>query len=494
MSNLKDITVRGVFWNAISRVSTIAIQFLITVILARLLTPADFGLAAMGIIYVGLLLVVNEMGIAAPIIQKKDIREQHLSSSFWASIVMGSIICGISILISPLLAYFFDNEQIEMVVSILSLGFIFGSVGIVQKAQLHRELNFKKIAVIEIGAIVCSGMVSIIMAINGFGVWSIVWGGIIHNIMLSVLVWKASPWRPKWMFHLKSFKELFSFGLNVMGANFVNYARANIDNLIVGKCLGSSALGIYSMAFNLATTPVQKTTSIITKVMFPAFSKIQNDNQRIQQAYLKIITYVSIISFPALALLFIIAPEFVNVVFGERWIEAVVPLRILCPAGALMSIGAAVGSVLLAKGRSDIELKWNLFYISAFIIVLMIAYRFGIVGIAIGVLSLYIIGTPIIQYITNSLIELSFRKYLQALWPATLSSMCMLIVVSLFRWALAYVLVPESILFLIIVLSVGGLLYISFLKLFCVTVLNELFEIVKNLFYPLCRVNLLKDV
>ncbi len=106
------------------------------------------------------------------------------------------------------------------------------------------------------------------------------------------------------------------------------------------------------MAFNLATTPVQKTTSIITKVLFPAFSRIQTDNQRIQEAYLKIITYVSIISFPALALLFIIAPEFVKVVFGERWIEAVVPLRILCPAGALMSIGAAVGSVFLAKGRS----------------------------------------------------------------------------------------------------------------------------------------------
>lgn len=487
MSNLKDITVSGVFWNAISRVSTIAIQFLITVILARLLNPADFGLAGIGIIYVGLLLVVNELGIAAPIIQKKEIREEHLSSSFWASIVIGSLICGISILISPLIANFFENERLKMVISVLSFGFIIGSVGIVQKAQLNRELNFKKIATTEIVAIVCSGTMSIILAIKGFGVWSIVWGAIVHNIMLSALVWKVSPWRPKWMFHLKSFRELFSFGLNVMGANLVNYTRANIDQLIVGKCLGSSALGIYSMAFNLAVTPIKKTTSIITKVLFPAFSRIQTDNQRIQQAYLKIITYVSIISFPALTLLFIIAPEFIKVVFGEKWIAAVVPFRILCPAGALISVGTTVGSVILAKGRSDIELKWNLFYISAFIIVLMIAYRFGIVGIAIGVLSLHIIGKPIIQYIVNSLIELSFKKYLLALCPATLGSMCMLVIVFPLRWALAYIMVPESIFFLIAVLSVGGLLHIAYLRLFYFTILNELFEIIKNLYSPLSR-------
>ena len=146
MSNLKDNTVSGVFWNAISRVSTIAIQFMITVILARLLNPADFGLAGMAFIYVGLLMVVNEMGIAAPIIQRKEIREEHLSSSFWASLCLGIFACGITILISPLFAKFVGNEKLKLVITVLSIGFVFGAVGVVHKAQLYRELNFKKIA------------------------------------------------------------------------------------------------------------------------------------------------------------------------------------------------------------------------------------------------------------------------------------------------------------------------------------------------------------
>lgn len=431
--SLMSSATRGVFWSGISQFSTQLYQFIVMIILARLLLPEDFGIIGMAVIFTGLVQTINELGLSAAIIQKKNIDDNHLSTSFWISLLLGIILFITTVAISSDIADFFEKELIGPVVSVLSIGFVLGSFGIVHRSLLQKNIEFKKIAVTEISASVTSGTVSVILAFLGFGVWSIVFGTILNNFTRIVLLWKVCTWRPSMIFDLTSFKELFSFGAHVMGSQFLNYIDSNIDYLIIGKFLSATALGYYNLAYQLSTFPLTKISSIITNVTFPTFSIIQDDNDMLRYAYLKVIKYISTVTFPMLAGLFVVAPDFIPIVFGGKWTPMIMPLQILCVAGALKSVGTTVGSILLSKGRSDIQFKWNIFTAIVLPISILIGIRNGIIGVAIAITVVSCILMLVIQKIVNNLINLNFSDYFKALYPAITSSILVIISVLIFQ-------------------------------------------------------------
>lgn len=422
---LREQTIKGVIWTGGAKFLLQGIQFILTIILARLLSKDDFGLIGMAAILTTAIVMVNEHGLGSAIIQRKVIEDRHLSSSFWAGIVFSVFLFILSFPVAHIMAAFFRNPKVLQIVIWMATSFIVGSAGIIQKSLLTRELDFRSLALAEVTAVLVSGLVSIVMAFMGLGVWSLVWGAILKDIITTLYLWTFVPWKPRFYFDWQSFRELFGFSANVLANNTAIYAITNIDYVIIGRTLGAAALGVYSLALNIIKLPIYRFSAIISKVSFPAFSTMQNDLPRFRAAYVQSLRYIAVLTFPLFTGLVLLAPELIPVFYGEKWHSLVLPLQILCPMGFLKSIGTTKGSVLLARGRADIEFYWNLIFIIPLAGALLWASQFGLVAVTLAYTTVYIIGFPIIQGITNRQIELSWRVYFKAFAPAILASVMM---------------------------------------------------------------------
>jgi len=471
---------KGIAWTGIGQIITQGFQFVIKIILARLLVPEDFGILGMALIFTALVQTVNEFGLSAAIIQKKEIKERHLATSFWISIVIGIILCIVTIICSPLIARFFKKELIGPVISVLSIGFIFGSFGIVHRTLLRKKLNFKSLAIIGIGTAIFSGVISITLALLKFGVWSLVFGSLTGTLIGSILAWIKCSWRPSKKIDFQSFKELFNFGKNVMGSRIINYFSSNTDYLLIGKFLSATSLGFYTLAYQMAIFPLSKISSIIGAPAFPVFSIIQDKNEKLRWGYLKIIKYTSLITFPLLAGLAIVAPRLIPIVIGEKWAPMILPLQILCIAGALKSIGTHIGSILYSKNRSDISFKWNIFATVVTVIAILIGIQYGIVGVATAIAITSCFLFLIIQKITNKLIDLSFRDFFRALYSATICSAIMIVSILLFQKSSLYISLPD-ILSLVMSIMMASIIYIFAIRIIDKDSLKEIKTLIKQL-------------
>lgn len=482
MENLgvREKAIKGVVWTGLSQVGTQILAFLIMVILARALLPKDFGILGMATIFTGLVMMLNEIGLGAAIVQRKTIDENHLSTVFWVSIIVGLISWMIAAITSPFVANFFRNPQVRPVIMVISIGFTIGPLGVIHKTLLNKQLDFKKLAFTEVGAALIYGLTSIILALKGYGVWSLVFGLLAQSFTEVILLWKVCPWRPRARFHSQSFRELFSFGINVWGFNLVNYGRENIDYFIIGRALGSAALGFYTLAYTITNIPRRRLMSIVSKVAFPTFAKVQNQNEKLRYGYLKVISYTSLITFPILAGLTVVAPEFVLFVYGSKWVPMVLPLQILCGAGMLYSIGSPVGSIFLAKGRPDIQFKLSLVSVLALTIFVLAGVSYGIVGVATAVLAYAVIFVWVTQWFANSLIGLRMRDYLLSLLPASVSSLTMVFILVSYRYLRTLVLDMSSTVWLFSSVTFGIIIYVSALRIFKIEEFYEIVDLLRN--------------
>lgn len=477
---LTKSTLIGILWTGISQFSTQIFRFIVNVILARLLYPEEFGIVGLATIFLGFISTINELGLSAAIIQRKKLDETHLSTSFWASLGMGTMLCIISILVSPFIADFFQEKLVRWLIVVISVGLILGPLSVVQRTLFEKNLNFKKITIAEICDTLVSGLISIFLAMNGYGVWSLVYGGLSGNFISVFILWGLSSWRPSLKFSFAHFKELFGFGSHVMGSRVLNYIDSNTDYLVIGKLLGTSALGYYTLAYNLITFPLFKISLLVTRVTFPAFSIIQDDNKTLQKGYLKVVRYISLITFPMLAGMFVVAPEFVVVIYGSKWMPMILPLQVLCLAGALKSVGTTVGTILLSKGRADIQFKWNILTAIVLTIAVIIGANYGIVGVAAAVTIVESFLFLIVQKITNKLIDLSMYNYLKAIYPAIIGSITLIIGVEIYQRIMVIYHVHD-IGMLISSSSVGIIIYLLFIRL----LFKNLFDEMKSLLHEM---------
>ncbi len=479
-NNLLKSTASGVWWTGISQFLSQAFQFIVIIILARLLYPEEFGIVGMAAIFTGFISRFNELGLSAAIIQRKNVNEIHLSTSFWTSLATGTILCILTIIVSPYIADYFQEELVRPILIVSSINFIVGAFTVIPRTLFTKSLDFKKLAIVEICATFISGVISILLAVNGYGVWSLVLGGISNSLVSVLIFWKMSTWRPSSKFSIPHFKELFSFGGHFMGSSVLNYIDSNVDYLVVGRMIGASALGYYTLAYNLITFPLYKISTIITRVTFPAFSRIQNDNPTLRTGYLKVVRYISMITFPMLAGMFVVAPEFILVVYGSKWTPMILTLQILCLAGALKSVGTTVGTILLSKGRPDIQFKWNILTVIVLTIAVLSGVKYGIEGVAAMVTISAVLLFSIIQRITNKLIELSMYNYFKAIYPAIIGSISLIIAVNIYK-KLILTNGPPASEILISSILIGIAVYALFMRIFFNNLLNEMRFIVNEI-------------
>jgi len=300
---------------------------------------------------------------------------------------------------------------------------------------LQKDLKFDGLAKIEMAAALVNAMVAMSSAFAGLGVFSLIFGQLAATMskvaLLCGLGWHH--WHPSLHFAKRDLKGYVSFGLYQMGERSVNYLSAHMDYIIIGRFLGPAALGVYTLAYQLVTFPLTKVNPVITKVMFPIFSKIQNDNENFRKGYGKVINLIALISFPLMIGMLMVAPEFITLFFGEKWIASISVLQILCLVGLFKSLGNPIGAILLSKGRADIGFYWNVLTMVIISVAVIVGVQWGINGAAIAILILQIPLFFIIQPVVNRLIDMVMMQYLKAIFTPFVCSIAMLVGILLLK-------------------------------------------------------------
>ena len=453
--------VSGVSWSAVSQLVTQLVAFATTIVLARLLVPADFGIVGMAALYAGLVQMLAEVGLGAALIQRRDLGDRDLDTVFWAGLVVSTVVLILSLAIAPLAATFFRNPEVVPVFRVSSFAFVITALGSVHRANLNRELRFDRIASVEIGSSLAYAVSAVALALLGLGVWAMIVGQLIRVSAETVLLWRKERWRPKARFDRTAFRSLMSFGGSVWGFNFLNYMRENVDFLAVGRMLGATPLGFYTMAYNLANLPRRQLNSVVSRVAFPVFSRAEDDNTLLADAYAKVVRYISIIAFPVLIGLILVAPEFVRVVYGPSWGPSVLPLQLLCGAGLFYSIGTTQGSVFLAKGKPHWMLWIGVVTFAALAVMVLVGVQWGIVGVSLAVLTYAATSLALGQGIVNHLVGLRVGVFLKSLVPAALGCSAMAAALYVLRTAVTPVETIGSLVWLLIAVPLGAAVYIA---------------------------------
>jgi O-antigen/teichoic acid export membrane protein len=479
--------VRGASWTGISQTAQQGFRLLTTIILARLLFPEDFGVISMVVVFTSIAVTILDMGLNQAIIQRKEVTEDHLNTTFWTILAMGVFLCVVLVAGSSLVAKFFGTERVGPVLSVASISCIICPLGAVHGALLRKRLDFFRFSMAEALAAVVYLVVGVVMAVLGFGVWSIVAAGIANDTTYVVMRWILCRWHPSFKFSFSALKDLWGFGINQTGTKFIEIVIQRLDSLIIGRFMTAAALGFYNLGIRVTTTPSQNLRFIITRVAFPAYSTIQDEGARLRRGFLKSVSFISIIGLPFFFGLVIVAPEFVRVVFGQKWGPAILPMQILSAAVAFRVIALAVPSLLLAKGRPGINLIINVARIVLMVPALLFGVKYGTVGVAVAISSVEIILWPVQQIIATRLIGLRAKEYLAALYPAVMGCVVMSLVMLGFRYAVTSLFPLTDIGLLVSTVILGAAAYIATMKLSRIESFNEMIGLVQEMVRPYWR-------
>jgi len=479
-SGLKMLAAWGALWKNISHGFQSVVDLIATAALARLLVPEDFGVFTMSMIFVMLAMAICDLGLGAALVQRKDPTPGHLDSTFWAAIVMGAVLLITLTLTAPLTAAFFRTPVLEDVLPVLSLIFVAGSVGVVHRTLLEKEMRFRSLARCEVAASLGFGVSSVGLALAGAGVWSIVAGRILQRVIATVLYWVSCPWKPGLSFSLKHLRELLAFGGNVMGENMAAFLYTNVDYALVGRFLGSTALGLYGMAYRIVTLPLQKISLSVMSAVYPAFCRIQDEPDRVARGYLSAIKHLSIMVAPMLIGLMALAPELVTGIFGDHWRPAVLPLQILVAAGLAKAIGAPANSVFKACGRPDMALKVTLAALALTLAGVAAGISFGISGVAVGISLSSVSAFMVAQYALCRLLNFPMRRVVRALLPAAWLSAVMLILLLAYRYTAGFYLNITGIPLAATSIVLGGAFYYGALRVGEASLYSELMGLLKG--------------
>jgi len=370
-------TVSGVFWTFIQRVGGNGLSFIIFIVLARLLSPRDFGLIGMLNIFIQISQTLVDGGFSLALIQKKNADEEDYSSVFYINLAVSTALYFVIFFTAPLIATFYKQPILTELLRVISLIFIINAFSYVQNARLTKEMRFKTLMITHIPSIVIAGIISIAMALLNFGVWSIVAMQLGSGFVYSVLIWFYAKWKPLLSFNKEKAKKLFSFGGKLLGAGVLTTVYNNIFLVIIGKFFPINNVGYYDNAYNVSNAPSSTFTAVLNTVTFPVFSSIQDDNKRLREGYKKIMQQAFFIICPAYCLAIVLANPLFQLFFSDKWLPAVPYFQWLCIPAIFQPLNTYNLNILNVKGRSDIFLKLQLVRRGISIALIFVVIPFG---------------------------------------------------------------------------------------------------------------------
>jgi len=411
MKDLKEKVINSLQWTVSSQILRETLQVFITIVLARLLEPKDFGLVAMSASFMVFIDHFTTMGLWGPLIQMDNIGKKHYSTAFYSMLFFNTLLFLITYLSAPYVASFFKENILTLIIRLGALNFFLTTFSLIPTVILERKLQYNKIAFVEITKKIIIGITAITLALKGYGVWALVIAGLIGNSITLPALFIMTRWTPNLLFDFATLKEMLRFGTIVTFSGLLALIIGNFDNIIIGRFLGATALGYYNIAYGLMAKPIEYISSSVGRIFFPAFSNIKNDILRIKNIYLKLIEVISTVVFPLMIGLLFVAPQFISVVYGSKWLSAVPVLQALCLVGALKSIGNNTGAIFFSQGKPEIDFKIKLIYCPIYLIAFLIGVNFGLLGVANAYVICSFLLWPWPHFVANKLIDLENRKF-----------------------------------------------------------------------------------
>lgn len=406
--NIKNKTKKGLFWSSIERFGTQGVQFLFGIMLARLLSPSDYGIIAMPMIFLALAQVFIDGGFGSALIRKSNLCEEDLSTTFYFNIVVGICSYIILFLTSQWIADFYDTPILSGILKVTALTVLFNPLCVVQQTLLTRKIDFKTQAKVSVSAQLFTGLIGISMAYNGYGVWSLVFQQVGGYLLRTILLWYYGRWYPKTGWSRESFNYLWGFGSKILIAGLMETAYRNIYAVLIGKIYTPSELGNYTRASQFSQLPSSNITGVLQRVTYPVLSTMQDDNDRLRLNYRKLLRMTAMLIFPLMIGLSAISYPLINLLLGEKWLATVILLKIICFDMMWYPVHAINVNLLQVKGRSDLVLKTEIAKKIVGVTVLIITIPMGIVPLCVGMVISSILALVINTYYTGKLINVGF--------------------------------------------------------------------------------------
>lgn len=427
--DLKSKTLKGVAWSFIESSSLKVIQFVINIIMARLLLPKDYGIVAIIFVFITISQIFIDGGFATTLIQDKYKTEKDYSTIYTFNIFISILSYLIIYFSAPYISEFY-NENLTIYLRIQSLGLIIYSFSAIHKVRMTVDVNFKAIAKVTLLSASVSGCVGIIMAYNGFGVWSLIFQYIISAVMTTILYTVTQKWKPTCFFDINSFKRLFPFGVRLLTASIIDKIYANLYPIIIGKFYTATQLGLYSRAEQFASLAGYTFVNVFDRVTFPVMSTIQEE-ERLISVYRKYISLSSYVIIPLLLLLVVVSKPLILILLTDKWAEIIPLLQILCFGYILEHVSAINRNLLYVKGRSDLALKLEVIKKLTATAILIISLPFGLIGLCIGKAFYGLLAVFLNSMFTKRLIGLAFKNQVADFMPSLLIGLSCMVVTSL---------------------------------------------------------------
>lgn len=448
-----------------------------TIIVIRLLSPSDYGLMSMSTVFLNLLIMLSELGISASIIQAGKINEKEIRQIFGVVIISsfcGWVICFFS---APLVALFFNEDRLIFLIRITSINFFLIALFIIPQSILIREMNFKAKAKVDISAQVGASILALIFAFKGMGVWALIYSLIFMHIIKAIGFNMIHFYLVKPVFNLKGAERLIKFGLTVTGSHMLYYLLTQSDKIIVGRFLGDNLLGIYSVALNLASIPIEKVLPIITQVSFTAYSRIQDNIERIQRNLLRATRIIGVLSFPVFFGMAGVAPEAIPLLLGSKWQAIIIPFQMLCLIMPFKALSHIFPPSVIAVGKPRIDLTNNAISSIIMIVAILIGVRSGVIGVCIAWTISYSIIFLVKIMRCIKVVDLPFRKVLSEIGFPLVAGMLMFVSIMMIK---KIDLALQPIFLLILLILFGILFYTGLVIVFKKDACLELIKLLKR--------------
>jgi O-antigen/teichoic acid export membrane protein len=400
----------GVAWKAGSQITLQISRTVVALVLARMLSPHDWGLAAMVLLFSGFVVVFTDNALGTALIQRRELVSGDRSTVFWMSVGAGVLLAVGGVFLAGPLADFYGEPEVDSLFIAASLGFFVSSLGTTHMALLAREMQFRLLELRQIAATIAGAAVGIGLALAGKGAWAIVGQLLAETVISTIALWIISPWRPSATFSMASLKRLGGFAGNVFGENLLYQAGRSLGSLVIGRVLGAAALGAYALATNVILIPFTRLAAPLQQVFFPAFSRMNKDRPRIADVWIRATRLVGFFSIPAIVGVAIVAPDFVQVVLGPRWSEVTPLIRVLAVVGILQSLHTLSVEVLQALAKVGVLLRLTLIWALATLGAVLLGQRWGIVGVATCYAAVTLVIEPIRTLITTRALGIPFWR------------------------------------------------------------------------------------
>ncbi len=478
MSSLKQQTISGVLWSALQKFGTMGVALVSNFVLARLLSPDDYGCIGILAIFI---IVANTFvigGFAGALVQKKDATPEDYSTVFYWNVAVAVVLYVILFFSAGYIAAFYKIALLEPVLRVQGVVLVINALSVVQLNKLRKELNFKSMSVVQLAATVVSVVVAVAMAYRGWGVWSLVAQQLVASFVTTLLLWRVSSWRPMLCFSLKSFRVLFAYGVFLLFSDLLNSVCENIQGLIIGRRYSVADMGFYSQARKMEEVPTITISHVVATVTFPVFAKLQNDKERLFSAVRRCLNLMNFVNIPLMILLMIVAEPLFIILFSEKWLDSVPYFKILCVAGLVNCLQSVNYQVTAAVGRSRALFRWNIVKRVVGLMLVFGGMYWGVEGILWAVVAgfyfTFIVNAIVASASTGYTLLLQIKDFI----PFLILSLVSVVLVLPIMWMC----LPNILLLILMtVVYVGGYMFLA--SIFRLPELYEFVKIIKPYIY-----------